>query len=288
MSEEFQTPKNYEEYRALPAAEQIKFMSDNPAEHGELLELMTNNFNHMLIDGHHVIQTDDGEFVEHVLMDEEYFVQNWLAQFAIARVGERNYFDMETWNAITDGFTKGVIILDADKNPQFVIAKFTDMHMSPTDRFVMAHAAAKAGNGKFIPDLGERGKLTQEFSQDIAQILTANEAPTIPEMIPEWFYQKHKVDRVTMAQVTFIRDNYQYAGQWLDPDGDILKKVEKVLGSWNQNRIASEEDKKFVIDLTGGVFNFDYTGNKVEAQIAEQEQPVVEEQEPPKAFDMFS
>lgn len=288
MSEEINYPKTYEEYRALPASEQIKFMTNNPHEHGELLELMTNNFKYAIIDGHQVFQTDDGEFVEHVLMDEQYFVENWIAQFAIARVGERNYFDMESWNTITDGFTKGVIILDENKQPLFVITKFTDMGLNPIERATMTSCAGKAGNGKFIPDLAERGRMTHTFSEELNVILNSREGLTIPEMVPQWFYKKHNVDPLTMSQVTFIRDNFLYAGQPLDPDGDILIKVQRVLSKWNNEKVISDDDRKFILDVTGGTFNFDYEVNKVEPQATDVQQ--IENQpteQPDKPFNMF-
>lgn len=289
MSEENTNyPKTYEEFRALPATEQIKFMTNNPQDHGELLELMTNNFKYAVIDGHQVFQTDDGEFVEHILMDEQYFVDNWLAQFAIARVGERNYFDMEAWNTLTDGFTKGVIVLTENKQPLFVITKFTDMGLNPTERVYMAGSAGKAGNGKFVPDLSERGRLTQTFSEELSVILGSREGLTIPEMVPEWFYRKHNVDRLTMSQVTFIRDNFLYAGQPLEPDGDLLIKAQSILSKWNNERVASPDDRKFIIDLTEGAFNFDYEVNTVEPQDVEvkqiENQP---DQEVDKPFNLF-
>lgn len=251
-------------------------------DHGKLLEFLTGSFKYATVGHQRVIQTPDGLFVEHVLMEEDYFVNNWLVQFAIHQVGDKNYFNMEEWSLLTDGFTKGVIVINEQKEPVLLIRKFTDMGLSQEGIEKLNFCGSYASHALHAEDQ-ERDDLVKQFALQVKSITEQdNTDNTISGMIPLWYYRKHNVDPRTLQQVIYIRDNFKFADQPIDPDGDIIKRIEKILFTWNTEGKVSDNDKLFVLEVTDNQFNFDWTGNLLEP---EQLPPVEEKPKPP--FDPF-
>lgn len=251
-------------------------------DHGKLIEFLTGSFKYAVVGGHRVIQTPDGLFVEHVLMEEDYFVNNWLVQFAIHQVGDKNYFNMEEWSTLTDGFTKGVIIINEQKEPVLLIRKFTDMGLSQEGVEKLNFCGAYASHANHAEEQ-ERDELVKQFALQVKSITQNDEVDnTITGMIPTWYYHKHNVDPKTLQQVIYIRDNFKFADQPIDPDGDIIKKVEKILFTWNTENKVTDNDKTFILEVTDHQFNFDWTGNLLEPQ-----QSPSEIEQPKVPFDPF-
>ncbi|WNV45875.1 hypothetical protein [Aeromonas phage AerS_266] len=235
-------------------------------DHGKLIEFLTGSFKYATVGGQRVIQTPDGLFVEHVLMEEDYFVNNWLVQFAIHQVGDKNYFNMEEWSVLTDGFTKGVIVINEQKEPVLLIRKFTDMGLSQQGTEQLNFCGSYASHANHAQEQ-ERDELVKQFALQVKSITENDETDnTITGMIPLWYYRKHNVDPKTLQQVIYIRDNFKFANQPIDPDGDIIKKVEKILFTWNTENTVTNSDKAFVLEITDHQFNFDWTGNLLEPQ----------------------
>lgn len=254
----------------------------NRMDHGDLIEFLTSSFKYADVAGQRVIQTPDGLFVEHVLMEESYFVDNWLTQFAIHQVGDKNYFNMEEWNILTDGFTKGVIVINENKLPVLIIRKFTDMNLSNANADKLNFCGSYASRAHHAQDR-ERDELIKQFVTQV-QAISENESRgnTIPEMVPLDYYRQHGVDPLTMQQVIYIRDNYHHAGSPIDPDSDILKRVENILFGWNVDNKISPEDKAFILETTNNQFSFDYDHHYVDTT----DQPnVTTKPEEPEAFD---
>ncbi|QDB70472.1 hypothetical protein CF8_0060 [Aeromonas phage CF8] len=251
-------------------------------DHGDLIEFLTSSFKYADVGGQRVIQTPDGLFVEHVLMEESYFVENWLTQFAIHQVGDKNYFNMEEWNILTDGFTKGVIVINENKTPVLIIRKFTDMGLSSAAADKLNFCGSYASRAHHAQDR-ERDELIKQFATQVQAISESEtRGNTIPEMIPLEYYRQHGVDPLTMQQVIYIRDNYQHAGSPIDPDSDILKRVEKILFGWNVENKITADDKAFVLEITENQFSFDYDHHYVDTA----DQPnVITKPEEPETFD---
>lgn len=260
-------------------ADKALFENIDQSKHASLIDLMTNNFRHVEIAGKQVIQTLDGEFVEYVLMEESFFVENWLVQFAIGHVGTKNYFNHAEWSRLTDGFTKGAIILNEDKQPVCLIRKFIDMDLSTAGQTYLDHFAREASKAKFVPK-DEADELIRGFADVVGKIAEQNpDYDTLTAMIPYEYYIRHGVDPTVVKQCIWIRDNYKFAGEAIDPESDIMKAVEIVLYKHARGEATTEKERALVFNITNGDFNFDGTINTVDTAISE------EKEQPKPAFD---
>lgn len=245
--------------------EQLKNL--DKSKHGHLIEFLTDTFRSVEIDGKQVIQTLDGDFIEYVLMEEDYFVQNWLVQFAIGHVGKKNYFNHAEWSRMTDAFTKGVIVLNTDYQPVLVIRKFIDMDLGNNLQHFMDQASARAGQAKFVPNKDEVDQMLAQFASDVTTIAEQNpDYDTLTAMVPYEYYLRHKVDPTVVKQCIWIRDNYQFAGKPIDPDSDLMKAVEIVLNKYARKEETTEKERALVVNLTNGDFIFDGYDNEVDTQ----------------------
>ena len=243
--------------------------------HGDLFEFLSKSFAFTEIAGQRIIQTPDGLFVEHVLMEEEYFVQNWLTQFAIGHAGEKNYFDMETWNQLTDNFTKGVIVINEDRHPVLIIRKFTEMVLPDDLMEKLAFCSNYASKAKFVTDEAEKTALIKQFAEQVNAITTyaGVDEDSLTSLIPPAFFEKHGIHPLTMKQLIYIRDTYKVAGQSIDPDSDIFKRLESVITRFNKGEKVNDQDKKFVLEITQNEFLFDYEDHSIEEPISIEKTP---------------
>ncbi|AEV89501.1 hypothetical protein OBP_064 [Pseudomonas phage OBP] len=248
-------------------ASKEEFAGIDKIKHGKLIEFMTNNFRNVEIAGKQVIQTPDGEFIEYVLMEESYFVENWLVQFAIGHVGEKNYFNHQEWSRLTDGFTKGAIILNEDKQPVCLIRKFIDMDLGGELQHHMDHFARMASQAAHVPDKNEADEIIGAFANAVEQIASQNpDYDTLTAMIPYEYYLRHGIDPTVVKQCIWIRDNYTLGGEPIDADSDIMKAVEIVLYKHARGEPTTEKERNLVFHLTNGDFNFDGKMNEVDTQ----------------------
>lgn len=251
-------------------ADNEQFKDLDKAMHGKLIDFMQNKFHSLEIAGKNVIQTLDGEFIDYILIEEEYFVTNWLTQFAIGHVGQKNYFDHTSWSRLTDGFTKGAIILNSQKQPVCIIRKFIDMDLTMQQQYYMTESARKASQAKFIPNSQEADQLINEFSSAVDIIAGQNpDYDTLTAMIPLEYYLYHRVDPTVVKQVIYIRDNYVVDGQPLDPESELMTQVEEILYKYARGEKTTQAEQKVVTDLTNGDFVFDDDTNKVDTQTSE-------------------
>lgn len=233
-------------------------------KHGKLVEFLSSTFKCVELGGKQVIQTPDGEFIEYVLMDEQYFIDNWLAQFAVGVSGNANYFNHEQWSKYTLQFTKGVIVVNKDKLPTLIIRKFIDMDLSFQQQHLVDQYVRPAANAKFIPDAQEVDAIVNNVAQAIEQITSQNpEYDTLTAMIPMEYYLAHGVDPLVVKQVIWIRDNYLYKGEPITPDSEVLKRIEEILYKNSRGETITAEDKELVEEVTEGNFIFNTDTNKV-------------------------
>lgn len=278
-----------EQFEKLPPHEQIRYLAEDPEQHLELMEFLSNTFKFIKIDGHEIIQTKEGLFVEHVVIDQDYFNDNWLTQFAIGTVGGKNYFNMDGWSSITDGFVKGAIIVDKDKNYKFVIPKFVGLDLSFAARSKMLEIAHIGDEAKHIPDPQRRARAQNTYSAHVINILNNDDhgPRDLPSCIPEWYYKEHNVSPDTMQQVIYIRDTYKFAGNDIEPDGPVMERIKKVLYKWNTTNKASADDKKFIMDITNNEFSFDYEQDMVAKEEQDKKVPDAPETTQPEVDEDF-
>lgn len=254
--------------------DQTQFEGIDRAKHGKLIQFMTDAFKSVEIAGKNVIQTPDGEFIEYVLMEEKYFIDNWLVQFAIGHVGEKNYFNHESWSRLTDAFTKGVIVLNEEKQPVVLIRKFIDMDLNHMQQHHMTDVSRQASAAKFIPNKDEADELVNRYAQAVTIITSQNpEYDTLTSMIPLEYYLNNGVDPTVVKQVIYIRDTYQIDGKPIEPDCEVMKKVEATLYKFARGEYVSPEEKALVTEITNGDFIFDQDPNKVEDKVNQPETP---------------
>lgn len=235
------------------------------SKHSKLIDFLTNNFNSIKLDGKEVIQTLDGDFIDYVLMDEDYFASNWLTQFAIGRVGDKNYFNLEGWYELTDSFTKGVIVINRDKLPTCLIRKLTDMNIDPNEQNFLTHFSRIASNACHIPDKQEVDQLLAGFADAVTRVVSKEQADGLTDLIPLPYYQSFGVYPDVLKQVIFIRDNYKYEGNPITPDNtELLKRIEDILLKNHLGESVSLDEKKLINEITKGDFIFNGTSNTVD------------------------
>lgn len=240
------------------------------AKHGKLIEFMTDSFKSVEIDGKQVIQTLDGEFVEYILMEEKYFVDNWLIQFAVGHVGEKNYFNHQEWSRLTDGFTKGAIILNENRQPILIIRKFIDMDLNINSKHRMESYARTAAHAANIPNKDEVDGIVSSLAARITELAGQNpDYDTLTAMIPYDYYLSKGIDPTVVKQVIHIRDNYLIDGEPIDPDCEQMREVENILYKHSRNEPVTQKEKDRVIEITCGDFIFDTDPNKVEDKTPE-------------------
>lgn len=257
-----------------------KFEGIDKASHGKLVDLLQ-SVKTMEINGKTVIQTPDGEFIEYVLMEEQYFIDNWLSQFAIGNVGGRNYFNQDGWNKITDGYTKGVIVLNEEQDPTLIIRKFIDMDLNVNQQAIFDHYTRNASHAANIPDKNEVDQIMMSLSEILSK--TAEQNPdydTLTALIPYEYYLAHGIDPTVLKQVIYIRDNYKYKGAAIDPDGELIQRIEAILYKNARGELIAKEDIELINEITQNQFEFNESANTVETNNS---QPALEEK-----FDPFS
>lgn len=246
-------------------SEQDKFKHIDRSKHGKLIELLTHSVRSLEIDGRQVIQTTDGEFIEYVLMEEDYFINNWLVQFAIGHVGDRNYFDNQGWSDLTAMFTKGAIILNKDKQPILIIRKFIDMDLGVNLQHRMNYYSRIAAHAAHVPNDEEVNEIVNGLADRIVELTGQNpEYDTLTAMIPYDYYLSKGIDPNVVKQVIYIRDNYSVDGEPIDPEGDLIKEVEVILYKNARGENITDKEREIVTNLTNGDFIFDTGSNKVD------------------------
>lgn len=226
-------------------------------KHGKMLEFLQ-SIKSVEIAGKNVIQLPDGEFAEYVLMEEEYFVNNWLSQFAIGFVNGVNYFDQEGWYRLTDAFTKGVIVLNEDKEPVLLIRKFTDIDMSANNRSYLEYHVNKIGaNAKFNPNKAEVDTALNTLTEIIQKLTEQNEDyDTLTMMIPWEYYISKGVNFYIMKQLVYIRDNFSYQGVPVKGNDDLLIQIEDILKRNALKQPVYTKEKELIAEITGNTFIF--------------------------------
>lgn len=236
-------------------------------EHGLLTDLFS-TIRSMDLGGKNIIQTLDGQFIEYILMDEDYFVNNWLAQFAIGRTGKHNYFDQTGWNKLTDGYTKGVIVINEEKLPVLIIRKFIDMNLDTNQASLLEHYTRRASDAANIPNKSEVDKVLSGLADIVTNVteITNPDYDTLTAMVPYEYYLSKGINPIVMKQVIWIRDNYTYEGLPLTAESPVLKEIEGALLKNANGDPISQAEIDLVIKVTNGDFEFNGIPNKVETQ----------------------
>ncbi|QDJ97212.1 hypothetical protein D9_0150 [Aeromonas phage D9] len=229
--------------------------------HGKLLDIGEGSFKIAEINGRDFIQTPDGEFLEHVVMEEKYFVENWLAQFALGWVGDKCYFDFNAWGKMTIGHTRGVIIVDEDGQYVLDIPKFSQAMLPAEAKAVLDQCATNAGVANLIPDESEKTRLINTLAEQakmISEIAEGQDPLDITKIIPTEYFARHGLNNLVMYDTILIRDRYGVKND------DDVARIEKILTQWTTERKASKEDKAFIVEITKGDFIFDTEEDMVE------------------------
>lgn len=235
------------------------------SKHGKLIDFLNTSFRSHEVGGKNIIQTQDGEFLEYVLMDEQYFVDNWLSQFALGHVGDRNYFNHQGWSDMTLGFTKGVIVLNSDQQPTLIIRKFIDMDLSINAQHIVDDLARKYSFMQYNHNKEEVDAAISHFADVTVAVAEQNpEYDTLTAMIPYEYYLRHNVDPTVMKQVVHIRDNFQYKGEPIDEGSEILEQVEAILYKNARGDKITETEKKLIVEITEDQFIFNQDTNNVD------------------------
>lgn len=243
------------------------------AKHGKLVDFLNTAFRSHEVGGRNIIQTQDGEFLEYVLMEEQYFLDNWLAQFAIGTPGTKNYFNHEAWSAMTDGFTKGVIVLNEEQQPTLIIRKFIDMDLGINAQAYLDHYARQAAFAQYVPDKAEADEIVNKFAEVTVAITGQNpDYDTLTAMIPYEYYLRHGVDPTVVKQVIHIRDNFTYKGQSIGEESEVLPQVEAILYKNARNEKLTQAEKNLIIEITNDGFIFNDDTNSVDTKVQEHKQ----------------
>lgn len=225
-------------------------------EHSDLVALIQANGENIFINGEQVIRDTNGRLVEHVVMDYNYFKDYWLSQFAIGRVGERNYFDLKQWGELTENFVKSVLIVDEDKQPLFIIPKLTKMVISSDQQQAITEMAGVAGQARFIPDEMEKDRLVKWFAHQVGGVL-GEETVHLSTFIPKPVYEQNNIIPTVLQQVIYIRDYYTRTdGKPFGPDDAELKRVESIMVDNYHGRNITQADRDFINKITNNEFAF--------------------------------
>jgi hypothetical protein len=248
-------------------ATEKQFDQIDQVKHGKLMDFLT-EIRSIDIAGKRIIQLPDGEFAEHVLMEEDYFVENWLTGFAIGFVNGKNYFNQDGWYQITDGYTKGVIVLNANKEPVVVIRKFIDMDMSINNQSYLEYYVRTMGaNAKFNPNKAEVDATLNELTNIVQKLTEQNpEYDTLTMMVPWEYYLSKGVNPTVLKQVIYIRDSFSYKGVPLSEDEELLKQVEDILKRNAEKKPVTVAEKNLIGEITGNTFIFHDGSNVVETK----------------------
>lgn len=245
---------------------QTEITREDARKHGKLVD-GTRNISGLKVDGVFLLQDEDSEeSLTHVLMSENYFVDNWLTQFAIDKVNGVNYFDINTWSDITDNLTKAVLVVDdtPQKNILFLIPKFTEMRVSDEGRALIeryVNFSAQVKNLK--PE--EIEPVVLELSVIIDSVMNAERTNTgLTGLIPDFMYERYGIVPKSMKAMIYIRDTFN-----LEPDTEVFHKVSEVLNRYFTNKPISLDEKNLVLKVTNNQFNFeDKEPSKEEIQTA--------------------
>lgn len=233
------------------------FSNIDKVKHSKMVDFLQ-SIKSVEIAGKNVIQLPDGEFAEYVLMEERYFVENWLTQFAIGFVNGINYFDQEGWFRLTDAFTKGVIVLNEDKEPVLLIRKFTDIDMNANNRSYLEYHVNKIGsNAKFNPNKAEVDTALNTLTEIVEKLTEQNkDYDTLTMMIPWEYYISKGVNFYIMKQLIYIRDNFSYKGQPIKGNEELLIKIEDILKRNALKQPVYTKEKELINEITNNTFIF--------------------------------
>lgn len=258
-----------------PATQQL-----DKAKHGKLIDFLNSTFRSHEVGGRNIIQTNEGEFLEYVLMEERYFLDNWLVQFAIGQPGETNYFNHQAWSDMTQGFTKGVIILNEDQQPTLIIRKFIDMDLGINAQAYLDHYARQASFAQYIPEKAEADDIINKFAEVTVAVTGQNpDYDTLTAMIPYEYYLRHGVDPTVVKQVIHIRDNFRYKGEPITEESEVLPKIEEILYKNARNEKLTKAEKDLIIEITNDGFIFNDDTNNVDTKVQGNQQEEIPEDE---------
>lgn len=237
--------------KIIPAGVQIA----DKFNHGKLIELIDGGFETYKVDGHTLVRSkSDDEFIDYILMGDQYFYNNWITQFALGEIAGRNYFDMGTWSDLTEKLTKGVIVVHEEtKQFLFLIPKFIEPQYSENARSIIDRLCTIASNAKF--QQGEQqAETVNTFAQQLMYV-TEKDVPNegLTGLIPAAIYEFYDIVPKAMKAVIYIRDHYRT----ITEDDDRMDKLTAILKNHFRGKLVSDADKKFVLELTNGEFNFD-------------------------------
>lgn len=240
-------------------AGEIKGLLTDEYDHSNLINFVDDDLTTYVINGHTVVKDNrTGEFIDYVLMSDQYFYSNWVAQFAIGVVGGKNYFNITAWSDITEQLTKGVMIVNEEtKKLLFIIPKFIDPVYSPEARAVVDELLRIANNVQFQKDSREQHNTISALSQNLNDIAD-NDVPNLglTGLIPPVIYELYNINPKAMKAVIYIRDHYGKIND--DPTFDRLNQV---LKRYFDGDPISSDEKQFVGSLCNNEFIFDDSVN---------------------------
>lgn len=223
-------------------------------DHDELLQLVDEKVISYSADGRIIsFSVGENQFIDYVIMGDEYFYHNWLTQFAIGTVAGRNYFDMTTWSEITDKFTKGVIVVhEQTKDFLFLIPKFIEPNYDATAMAVITRLSRKAGNGK-NQSKENATKTVSVFAKLFTEITNRQKAHDgVTDLVPDRIYKMFNVNPKVLKDVIYIRDHFKTIGT-SDEAGDEATRI--ITKNYNGEKVTQKE-KEFIWSLTNNQYIF--------------------------------
>lgn len=259
----------------------------DPFDHGKLIDMVDNMIEIYKIDGRTVIRSKtEGEFLDYILMGDQYFYDNWITQFAIGEVAGKNYFDMTTWSNLTEQFTKGVIVVHEEtKQFLFLIPKFIEPIYDENNKFLIERLCGLASHAKFQTQIYEQNKTIETFAkcmQDISKNAAKHQGVT--SLIPAPIYAFFNINPKVMKAVIYIRDQYKT----IQSGTTEMDKLTAILKKHFENEPVSLDEKQFVWDLTEHDFVFSEEDDIEKDNHNTTEQPPKEITPPPVAFNPFA
>ena len=246
----------------MPEFKEVKKITEvfpeiDRGSHHKLIELQ-NSINSFIMDGKLILQTSEGgEILGYDAMYESIFVNNWIRQFAIGEVNGTRYFNFASWAELTDDNRKGVIVVEDKTNiPMFLIPPFGRPNMTTLEMSKMAYVVGKGS--EMVHCLDEHAKdnislrigatIEKKFGDGRGYLDDRNNLTTY---VPNWVYRRNGIVPMALKAMIYIRDVYKTVD-----DEEVFDKAEEILTRFYKGETISVDEKRFILGITNGEFNF--------------------------------
>lgn len=202
------------------------------------------------IDGQQYMGDQKLPFNVSYIMPESEFINTWLIQFTLGGYYGVNYFNYPKWFEMTNNGKLCVLVIDAEKNPLFIINPITSNNLSPKDRHLMSTAARLFADNYYEENRIQRVKKDNTVAEQVDRLMEGNRK-TITQLIPEWYYERCNIVPEAKQKMFYIRDVLN-KGKKI-PTEDLLRGEEILIKELKGQPISQEE-----IELISRLSNNNY------------------------------